>query len=117
MAVVEDEDVWDTLNVSDSDIPNAKVQKMIKRAAVTLGLETSNSIDFQNCTDAQKEAITILAAIYGVCYLSGGSAVGLNFQVGDLNVNQSSKLPSLDVLQGEFSRLLAKLKAPYVGRA
>ncbi|MCW3998934.1 MAG: hypothetical protein NWE93_01685 [Candidatus Bathyarchaeota archaeon] len=110
-------DVWDALNVGDSDIPDAKIQKMIKRAALTLGLETSTTIDSSNCSDAQKEAITLLAAIYGVCFLSGGSAVGLNFQVGDLNVTQSSNTPSLDVLQGEFSRLLDKLKTPYVGVA
>jgi hypothetical protein len=117
LAAVTVEDVWDTLNVGDSDIPDAKVQKMIKRAAVTIGLETSATIDSANCTDAEKEAITILAAIYGICFLSGGSAVGLNFQVGDLNVTQSSNTPSLDVLQGEFSRLLDKLKTPYIGVA
>ena len=117
MAAVTVEDVWDTLNVSDSDIPDAKVQKMIKRAAVTLGLETSTIIDSENCIDAQKEAITLLAAIYGVCFLSGGSAVGLNFQAGDLNVTQSSRLPSLEVLQDELSRLLEKLKTPYIGVA
>ena len=117
MAAVFVEDVWDTLNVGDSEVPEAKVQKMIKRAAVTVGLETSTTIDFDNCTDAQKEAITDLAAIYALCFLTGGSAVGLNFSVGDLNTTVSSRLPSLDVLQGEFSRLLDKLKTPYVGRA
>jgi hypothetical protein len=117
LAAVTVEDVWDTLNISDSEIPEAKVQKMIKRAAVTVGLETSQTIDSGNCTDAQKEAVTVLAAIYGICFLSGGSAVGLNFQVGDLNVTQSSNTPSLDVLQGELSRLLGKLKTPYVGSA
>jgi hypothetical protein len=117
LAAVTVEDVWDTLNVGDSEISNLKVQKMIKRAAVTVGLEISAIIESSNCTDAQKEAITILSAIYGVCFLSGGSAVGLNFQVGDVNVTQSSKLPSLDVLQGELSRLLDKLKTSYVGRA
>jgi hypothetical protein len=111
------EDVRDVLNVEDSDIPDAKVLKMIKRAAVTVGLEISATIDSINCTDAQKEAITVLAAIYALCFLTGGSAVGLNFSVGDLNASQSSKLPSLDVLQGEFSRLLDKLKTPYIGRA
>lgn len=117
MVAVTVEDIWDTLNVGDSDIPDAKVQKLIKRAAVTVGLEISTTIDSENCTDAQKEAITDLATIYALCFLTGGSAVGLNFQVGDLNVNQSSRLPSLDVLQGEFSRLLDKLKTPYVGSA
>ncbi|MCW4000599.1 MAG: hypothetical protein NWE93_10200 [Candidatus Bathyarchaeota archaeon] len=89
---------------------------MIKRAEVTLELELSTDIDYQNCTDAQKEAITLLAAIYAVCYLTGGSAIGLNFSVGDLNSSNSS-LPSLTVLQSEFERLLASLKTPYVGSA
>ena len=117
MVAVSVDDVWDTLNVGDSELPEAKVLKMIKRAAVTVGLEISATIDSANCTDAQKEAITDLAAIYAVCFLSGGSAVGLNFSVGDLNVSTSSRLPSLDVLQGDLSRLLEKLKKPYVGRA
>ncbi len=117
MASVTAEDVRDVLNVEDSDIPDAKVLKMIKRAEVTLELELRKELDYANCTDAQKEAITDLAAIYALCFLTGGSAVGLNFSVGDLNASQSSKLPSLDVLQGEFSRLLDKLKTPYIGRA
>lgn len=117
MAAVTAEDVRDVLNIGDSDISEAKVLKMIKRAEVTLELELSADIDYQNCSDAQKEAITDLAAIYALCFLTGGSAVGLNFQVGDLNVNQSSRLPSLEVLQGEFSRLLDKLKTPYIGSA
>ncbi len=117
MASVSAEDIRDVLNISDSDISDAKVLKMVKRAEVTLELELSIDIDYTACTDAQKEAITDLAAIYALCFLTGGSAVGLNFQVGDLNVNQSSRLPSLDVLQGEFSRLLDKLKTPYVGVA
>jgi hypothetical protein len=96
------EDVRDTLNVNESDIPEAKVLRMIKRAAVTVGLELTTTIDSNNCTDAQKEAITDLAAIYALCFLTGGSAVGLNFSVGDLNTTVSSRLPSLDVLQGEF---------------
>ncbi len=89
---------------------------MIKRAEVTLELELSADIDYQNCSDAQKEAISVLAAIYAVCYLTGGSAIGLNFNVGDLSSSTSS-LPSLAVLQPEFERLLSNLKTPYVGSA
>ncbi|MGD6810664.1 MAG: hypothetical protein ACQCN3_13285 [Candidatus Bathyarchaeia archaeon] len=116
MAAVSIEDVRDVLHLSDSDISDAKVLKMIKRAEVTLELELSADIDCQNCSDAQKEAITVLAAIYAVCYLTGGSAIGLNFSVGDLNSSNSS-LPSLAVLQREFERLIAALKTPYVGSA
>lgn len=116
MVVTSAEDVRDILHLSDVDIADAKVLKMIKRAEVTLALELSADIDYQNCSDAQKEAITVLAAIYAVCYLTGGSAIGLNFSVGDLNSSNSS-LPSLAVLQGEFERLLVGLKKPYVGSA
>ncbi|MCW4005269.1 MAG: hypothetical protein NWF04_01525 [Candidatus Bathyarchaeota archaeon] len=114
MAVTSIEDVRDVLHLSESDISDAKVLKMIKRAKVTLELELSANVDYQNCTEAQKEAITVLAAIYAVCYLTGGSAIGVNFSVGDLS-SLTSALPSLTVLQTEFERILASLKEPYVG--
>ena len=114
MAAVSVDDVRDVLQVNDSDVPDDKVLKMIKRAQVTLSLELSVTIDYQNCNDAQKEAITVLAAIYAVCYLTGGSAIGLNFSVGDLSSSTSS-LPSLTVLQTGFERVLSGLKEVYVG--
>ncbi len=89
---------------------------MIKRAEVTLELELSQELDYSDCTDPQKEAITLLAAMYAVCYLTGGSAVGLNFSVGDFS-SQASSLPGLSVLQAEFERVLGSLKSPYVGSA
>jgi hypothetical protein len=116
MASVTVDDVRDVLHLSDSDVPDAKMLKMVKRAAVTLGLELNSQIDYSNCSEAEKEAITILAAIYAVCYLTGGSAIGLNFSVGDLN-SSNSALPSLTVLQSEFERILAGLKDVYVGSA
>jgi hypothetical protein len=114
---VSAEDVRDVLNVDSSDISDAKILKMLKRAAVTLGLELSLEINYTDCTEAQKEAITLLAALYIVCFLNGGSAVGLNFSVGDLNVSNTSNLPALEVLTNEFERVLGKLKEPYVGSA
>jgi hypothetical protein len=101
--------VRDVLNVNDSDIPDLKAGKMIKRAAVTVGLELSIEIDSANCTDAQKEAITVLAAIYGYCFMTGGSAAGLSFSVGDLRSEQRS-LPDLAALQSELERILDCLK-------
>ncbi|MCW4017999.1 MAG: hypothetical protein NWF00_04885 [Candidatus Bathyarchaeota archaeon] len=115
MAAVSVEDVRDVLHADDSDIPEAKVLKMIKRAEVTLELELSEDLDYADCTDAQKETMTVLAAIYALCFLTGGSSIGLSFRVGDLSATQSSSLPALEVLQGEFERLLTSLKTPYVG--
>ena len=114
MIAVSVDDIRDVLKVSDADIPDGKVLKMIKRAEVTLELELSEGIDSANCTDPQKEAITLLASIYAICYLTGGSAIGLNFNVGDLTTSASS-LHSLTVLQTEFQRILDSLKTQYVG--
>ncbi len=106
MASVSVDDVLDVIRVSSAEIPDAKVTKMIKRAEVTLELETGDSIDYNDCTDVEKEFITVLAAIYAVCYLTGGSAVGLSFSVGGQNVSVLSKVPPLEVLQAQLERIL-----------
>jgi hypothetical protein len=84
-------DVRDTINVSAADIPDVKLEKMVKRAEVTLELELGREIDYEDCTEAEKEFITVLAAVYVICYLTGGSAVGLSFGVGDQNVAVAEK--------------------------
>jgi hypothetical protein len=114
LANVSPNDVRDAINVSDADIPDVKLQKMVKRAEVTLELELGEEIDANDCTDAEKEFITLLAAVYAVCYLTGGSAVGLSFSVGDQNVSVLDKAPPLSVLQQELERILAALKQPVV---
>jgi hypothetical protein len=116
LANVTVEDVRDVINISSSDIPDSKILKMIKRAEVTLQLELDKEIDYDDCTDAEKEFITVLAAVYAICYLTGGSAVGLSFSVGDQNVNVLGKAPPLEVLQAELERILNHLKKPYLGR-
>ena len=117
LATVSADDVRDVINIPSVEIPDAKVLKMIKRAEVALELETSRQIDYAECTDAEKEFITVLSAVYVICYLTGGSAVGLSFQVGDQNVSVLSNAPPLDVLQFELSRMLEKLREPTVERA
>jgi len=112
VASVSFDDVRDVINVSSAEVPDSKVLKMIKRAEVTLELETGKEIDYSNCTDAEKEFITVLAAIYAICYLTGGSSVGLSFSVGDQNVSVLGKAPPLDVLQAELNRMLDKLREP-----
>ena len=64
MASVTVDDIRDVINVSSAEISDSKIAKMIKRAEVTLELETDKEIDYSNCTDAEKEFITVLAAIY-----------------------------------------------------
>jgi hypothetical protein len=117
LANVSLSDVRDAINVSAADIPDAKLQKMVKRAEVTLELELGKEIDYEDCTEAEKEFITVLAAIYAICYLTGGSAVGLSFSVGDQNVTVAANAPPLSVLQQELERILSGLKQPIVGSA
>jgi len=116
LAVVTVDDVRDVINISAEDIADDKILKMVKRAEVTLELELNKEIDYNDCTDAEKEFITVLAAIYAICYLTGGSAVGLSFSVGDQNVSVLGDAPPLNVLQSQLERILDKLKEPYVGR-
>jgi len=59
----------------------------------------------------------VLAAVYAICYLTGGSAVGLSFSVGDQNVSATDKAPPLSVLQQELERILSGLKQPVVRSA
>jgi len=116
LASVSADDIRDVINIGSTDIPDAKVSKMIKRAEVTLELETGESIDYNDCTDAEKEFITVLATIYAICFLTGGSAVGLSFSVGDQNASVLSKAPPLEVLQVELERMLNRMRGPTLKR-
>jgi hypothetical protein len=107
-------DVRDAINISAADVPDEKLAKMVKRAEVTLELELGKEIDSDDCTDAEKEFLTLLASVYAICYLTGGSAVGLSFSVGDQNVNVLDKVPPLSVLQQELERILRALREPVV---
>jgi hypothetical protein len=117
MANVTPEDVRDVINISQAEVSDQKIAKMIKRAEVTLELETDKEIDYNDCTDAEKEFITVLAAIYTICYLTGGSAVGLSFTVGDQNIRVLGQAPPLEVLQEEVERILDRLKGSSLLRA
>ena len=115
MATVAVNDVRDVINITSAEISDEKIIKMIKRAEVTLELELGKEIDTDDCSEAEKEFVTVLAAVYAICYLTGGSAVGLSFSVGDQNISVLSKTPPLDVLQAELERILNGLKQPIVG--
>ncbi len=108
--------VRDRLNLTADDIGDERVVEMIEDATATIELETGLNIDYTNCGEAEATAIKNLAAIYIFCHLSGGSAAGLNFSVGDLRVDSLGRSPSVDILYREFERLIQKLRRPYVGR-
>jgi hypothetical protein len=112
MSKVTLSDVRDIIGVTSNEVPDDKLHKMVTRATVTLSLELDKIVDSDNCSEAEKEFITLLAAVYVICYLTGGSAVGLNFSVGDQNIAVTNNIPPLTVLQHELERILSKLKKP-----
>jgi len=110
------ESVRERINVSAAECPDDVVNRFITDAAETIEVETGLTIDPVTCTAAEAVAIRNLAAIYCACRITGGSASGLSFRVGDLTVNEStSSSPSglssnnLQFLMNEATKIVEKL--------
>ena len=119
MVNVTPESVRERINVSAAEVPDDVVNRFISAAAVTVGLEIGEDVDASDCTSAQAEATRNLAAIYCACRITGGSAAGLSFRVGDLAVNESSSTGpgglssgNLQFLLDQAVAIIAKLKGP-----
>ena len=119
MVSVTPESVRERINVSAAEVPDDVVNRFISAAAVTVGLEIGEDVDASDCTSAEAEAIRNLAAIYCACRITGGSAAGLSFRVGDLAVNESSSTGpgglssgNLQFLLDQAVAIIAKLKGP-----
>lgn len=116
MVTVTPSEVRDRINVSAAEAPDDVVNGFIVDAAETLETEISESVDSANCTKAQAVVIRNLAAIYTACRVTGGSASGLSFRVGDLAVSESSSTQgglsggNLQFLLDEAKRIIEKLK-------
>lgn len=108
--------VRDRLNLTENDVTDEKVIEMIEDATATIEVETGLTIDYANCSESEAVAIKNLAAIYLLCHLTGGSAAGLNFSVGDLHVDALNKSPTVDVLYREVERLILRLRHPHMER-
>jgi hypothetical protein len=113
---VTPESVRERINVSAAECPDDVVNRFITDATETIEVETGLTIDPVNCTAAEAVAIRNLAAIYCACRITGGSASGLSFRVGDLTVNEStSSSPSglssnnLQFLMNEATKIIEKL--------
>jgi hypothetical protein len=124
LVAVTPQEIRERVNLTEADVPDATVLRFAKAAAVTVGLELEKTIDYADCSDEEAEVIRNIAAVYCACKVTGGSASGLSFRVGDLAVNESSgTTPSglsrenLQFLMSEALRIIENLKVPYVGRA
>lgn len=118
MVTVTAQEIRERVDLTESDVSDVTVLRFAKAAAVTVGLELEKTVDYLSCTDGEAEAIRNIAAIYCACRVTGGSASGLSFRIGDLSVNGSCfdlSRENLQFLMTEAQRIIEKLKAPYVG--
>lgn len=113
--------VLNTLHLAEdgSNVPLAQVERFIDRAiatietelAVTIGEMTGDAESKTIDVDKKYEPVIVaLAAIHCLCYMTGGSAVGLNFSLGDVAVSVLSRAPPLSVLEMQLTDGLKALK-------
>jgi hypothetical protein len=110
LVIVTPESVRERINVSVAEAPDDVVNRFINAAAVTVGLEIGEDVDASDCTSAEAEVIRNLAAIYCACRITGGSAAGLSFRVGDLSVNESSGSGPSGLSSGNLQFLLRQTR-------
>lgn len=105
------------MHLTADDIADDKITEFLTQAAGEISLETDLTIDYSDCTEAEAAAVRLLAAMYCLCYVTGGSAAGRSFSLGDLRVDVKNEIPPLSVLTTRLDRMIQKLSEPYVGMA
>jgi hypothetical protein len=109
---VTPQSVRERIDLTESAVSDDVVNRFIVDAAQTVELETGLTIDPDDCTDAEAVAIRNLGAVYCGAYITGGTASGMNFRVGDLAVNESQAATmstNLQFLLDEVKRFTEKL--------
>ena len=110
MVKVTPERVRARLNLSQEDIEDEKLAEFIADAAAEVSLQIGREINYEDCSQIEAATITDLAAIYCICHLTGGKAVGLSFNVGNLQVNSLVNAPSLSILEERVKELVEQLR-------
>jgi hypothetical protein len=109
MASVTADQIRKRLGLAEADISDNDVLIFRDEAVAWLSEEIGKQLDPSNCSEAEANAIRNLSAIYVYCKVSGGSAVGLDFSVGDLRVT-SSGAKQLEFLKEQVERFIARKK-------
>jgi hypothetical protein len=112
---VTPDSVRNLVNLTVDDVADAKVTEFLTQSTAEISVETDLTIDYNDCTDGEAAAVRLLAALYCLCYVTGGSAAGRSFSLGDLRVDVQNQVPPLSILTSRLDRLIEKLTEPYVG--
>ena len=118
--------VLNRVNLSTNDIAATKVEDFIDDAIATIENETGHSIGELEGEEAGEKSIDVdkkfasvvtdLAAIYCIAYVTGGSASGLSFTIGDIRVDALERAAPIQILIREVQRNMRALKRKYFGR-
>jgi hypothetical protein len=109
MVSVTADQVRKRLGLTVADISDEDVLAFREEAVAFLSEEIAKTLNATNCTEAEANAIRNLTAIYCYCKVSGGSAVGLDFSVGDLRVSPDAG-KQLEFLKEQVERFIAREK-------
>ncbi len=110
MVKVAPERVRERLNISQEEVEDEKLADFIEDAAAEISLQIGREINYEDCSQVEAAAITDLAAIYCICHLTGGKAVGLNFNVGNIQVSSLADSPSLSILEKRVKEIIERLR-------
>jgi hypothetical protein len=109
MASVTADQIRKRLGLTPADISDEDALTFRDEAAAFLSEEIGKTLDAEDCTEAEANAIRNLAAIYCYCKVSGGSAIGLDFTIGDLRVSSDAG-KQLEFLRDQVERFIARQK-------
>jgi len=100
------------LKLSEEDISDEDVMAFIEDAAAWISEEISETIDPQNCSKSEADAIANLAAIYSYCHVTGGTFNGTDFTLGDLRVKDEPRdlTANLSFLKQQVERFIISRK-------
>ena len=91
MASITADRVRNRVNLSSSDIPDAKLTEFILDAEAEVEIETDLEIEYTSCSQAEAACITDLAALYCLAYITGGSASGTSFTLSLIHISEPTR--------------------------
>jgi hypothetical protein len=106
MASVTADQIRKRLGLTPADISDEDILAFRDEAAAFLSEEIGKTLNADDCTEAEANAIRNLAAIYCYCKVSGGFAVGLN--LGDLRVSETNE--QIGFLKEQVERFISRHK-------
>ena len=109
MVAVTADQIRKRLGLTVADISDEDVLAFRDEATASLSEEIGKTLNAESCTEEQANAIRNLAAIYCYCKVSGGSAVGLDFTVGDLRVSPDAG-KQIEFLREQVERFITREK-------